>query len=212
MTAPGNPVFGFWPYNLLLEVMLDEHDAMHSWPDGIAEALSLIPEDEAMALKLCYENGATIRQIADACHISPSSVRSRISRGLLRLRYPNVRKLMQAVPFRDFAEASSERGRVTAEYEALRAEYEANGMKAFMIEPDPGGPAIPEAAMAMPVEDLGLSARAYNCLYRGGIRTVRQLSAMTEADLLALRNMGRHTLQEITERLRALEQDEGGGA
>jgi DNA-directed RNA polymerase subunit alpha len=52
-----------------------------------------------------------------------------------------------------------------------------------------------------PIEDLDLSVRAYNCLKRSGITKVGQVLEMSEDDLLAVRNFGRKSLQELRERL-----------
>lgn len=49
----------------------------------------------------------------------------------------------------------------------------------------------------MKIDDLGLSARAYNCLKRVGIDTVEQLQQMSNDDLLRIRNMGNQTVAEI---------------
>ena len=55
----------------------------------------------------------------------------------------------------------------------------------------------------MPIEELGLSVRTYNCLKRSNIATVGQILERTEEDLLALRNFGRKSLDELNERLQA---------
>ena len=53
----------------------------------------------------------------------------------------------------------------------------------------------------MKIEDLGLSARAYNVLKRARIDTVEQLQQLSDDDLLCLRNMGVSTLKEIREKV-----------
>lgn len=53
----------------------------------------------------------------------------------------------------------------------------------------------------MKIEELGLSARAYNCLRRARIDTVEQLQQMTDDDLLRIRNMGARTVEEIREKV-----------
>lgn len=47
------------------------------------------------------------------------------------------------------------------------------------------------------VDDLELSVRSSNCLDNAGIKTVGQLIALTEGDLLRLRYFGRKSLDEI---------------
>src|SRR5215831_13544896 len=57
------------------------------------------------------------------------------------------------------------------------------------------------AADAGTIEELGLPVRAYNSLRRVGIHTVDDLSTRTEADLLAIENLGPQSVREIKERL-----------
>jgi len=55
----------------------------------------------------------------------------------------------------------------------------------------------------MPISNLGLSVRAYNCLRRSGIDTLGKLSEMTYDDFIKTRNLGRHSLEEILEKAHA---------
>jgi DNA-directed RNA polymerase subunit alpha len=52
-----------------------------------------------------------------------------------------------------------------------------------------------------PIEDLALSVRAYNCLKRSGLMTVGQVLEKTEDELLALRNFGRKSYDELRDKL-----------
>jgi DNA-directed RNA polymerase subunit alpha len=60
---------------------------------------------------------------------------------------------------------------------------------------------IPDEKYNMPVEQLDLSVRTMNCLRRGGISTVGELISKGEQELLALRNFGQKSRQELEERL-----------
>lgn len=53
----------------------------------------------------------------------------------------------------------------------------------------------------MPIEDLNLTMRAYNCLRRSGLMTVGQVLEKSEEELLALRNFGRKSYDELRARL-----------
>jgi len=55
-----------------------------------------------------------------------------------------------------------------------------------------------------PIEDLSLSVRAYNCLKRSGLMTVGQVLEKSEDELLALRNFGRKSYDELRDRLAEL--------
>lgn len=63
-------------------------------------------------------------------------------------------------------------------------------------ETRPGG-----RLMDTPIEELDLSVRAFNCLKANEIQTVGQLLQKREEELLALRNFGRKSLDEIKEKL-----------
>ena len=52
-----------------------------------------------------------------------------------------------------------------------------------------------------PIEQLNLSVRAYNCLKRSGLMTVGQVLEKSEDDLLALRNFGRKSYDELRAKL-----------
>ncbi len=60
---------------------------------------------------------------------------------------------------------------------------------------------IPSKVYDVPIEDLDLSVRAYNCLKRAGITKVGQILEMTEEDLLGVRNFGRKSLDELRDKL-----------
>ena len=64
--------------------------------------------------------------------------------------------------------------------------------------------AIPDEKYNMPVDQLDLSVRTMNCLRRGGISTVGELISKGEQELLALRNFGQKSKQELEDRLNAL--------
>ncbi|MFP4055923.1 MAG: DNA-directed RNA polymerase subunit alpha [Candidatus Brocadiia bacterium] len=53
----------------------------------------------------------------------------------------------------------------------------------------------------MTIEELDLSVRAQNCLESEDIQTVRDLITKTEAQLLAVRNLGKTSLQDIKTKL-----------
>ena len=60
---------------------------------------------------------------------------------------------------------------------------------------------IPQKVYDTPIEELDLSVRAYNCLKRSGITKVGQVLTMQEEDLLAVRNFGEKSLNELKDSL-----------
>ncbi|WP_406677301.1 DNA-directed RNA polymerase subunit alpha [Moorella sp. ACPs] len=58
--------------------------------------------------------------------------------------------------------------------------------------------------MDMSIEELDLSVRSYNCLKRAGINTVGELLQRTEEDMMKVRNLGKKSLEEVTQKLAEL--------
>jgi DNA-directed RNA polymerase subunit alpha len=68
----------------------------------------------------------------------------------------------------------------------------------------PGAPARPPNAMDdILIEELELGVRSYNCLKRAGIQTVGDLVSKTEAELNAIPNFGKKSIDEVVETLNA---------
>jgi DNA-directed RNA polymerase subunit alpha len=72
----------------------------------------------------------------------------------------------------------------------------------------PGGPAgtpsrPPNAMDDILIEELELGVRSYNCLKRAGIQTVGDLVSKTEAELNAIPNFGKKSIDEVVETLHA---------
>ncbi len=70
------------------------------------------------------------------------------------------------------------------------------------------GPAPTEVVLspelAMPIEDLELTVRSYNCLKREGINTVAELIALTEDQLMHIRNFGSKSVDEVRDKLTSM--------
>lgn len=70
------------------------------------------------------------------------------------------------------------------------------------------GPAPVEAGLspelAMPIEELELTVRSYNCLKREGINTVSELVALTEDQLMNIRNFGSKSVDEVRDKLTSM--------
>ncbi len=67
------------------------------------------------------------------------------------------------------------------------------------------GPAPVEAVLsnelATPIESMDLSVRSYNCLKREGINTISELVALSEHQLMNIRNFGQKSVDEVRDKL-----------
>lgn len=86
------------------------------------------------------------------------------------------------------------------------AEYDASGPGGIVVSPEEAlaGIGSQDPVEQMPIEDLDLSVRSYNCLKREGVATVGELRNKTEQDLLEIRNFGSKSVDEVKDKLTEL--------
>ena len=58
-----------------------------------------------------------------------------------------------------------------------------------------------EKVLEMPIEELELSVRSYNCLKRAGISTVEDLANKSQEDMMKVRNLGKKSLKEVLDKV-----------
>ena len=78
------------------------------------------------------------------------------------------------------------------------------GLEEGVVAPEEEEEGIPTRVYETPIEELGLSVRAYNCLKRAGITRVGEILERLqqgEEHMLSIRNFGRKSLDELYERL-----------
>jgi DNA-directed RNA polymerase subunit alpha len=101
------------------------------------------------------------------------------------------------------AEALSTCAQILAKHMAIVAEF---GEITVEVEPEFEESRIPERIYETNIEDLDLSVRAFNCLKRAGITKVGEILERLEKDeeeLLAIRNFGSKSLEELKLNLKA---------
>jgi DNA-directed RNA polymerase subunit alpha len=101
------------------------------------------------------------------------------------------------------AEALSTAAQILAKHMVLIAEF---GKVLVEVEPEIQESRIPERFAEASIEDLDLSVRAFNCLKRAGISKVGEILEKLDRDeeeLLAIRNFGQKSLEELKSNLRA---------
>ena len=90
--------------------------------------------------------------------------------------------------------------RVEKEEEPMKP-HEQDKTLAAVAEESTGTPSDQNDYFTVPIEELELSIRSYNCLKRAGISTIGALRTMSDEDLQHIRNLGRKSISEIKEKL-----------
>jgi len=91
---------------------------------------------------------------------------------------------------------------ITDHLEIISAEnIEVNQMDSVLNE---SGTDVDIKGPNMPIEELDLSVRSYNCLKRAGIQTVEELTQKTKEEMIRVRNLGKKSLKEVEDKLISL--------
>jgi len=101
------------------------------------------------------------------------------------------------------AEALSSAGSTLVELFQLFAHL-GEGAGGLVLGPEPGEEEA-SGVLALPIEEMDLTVRSYNCLKREGVMTVGDLVQKSEDDLLEIRNFGQKSIDEVKAKLEDME-------
>ena len=110
----------------------------------------------------------------------------------------------------DIGDALSLAASALAQHSKLLADYRLPG-GAGEEAAAAGGMAIPAHVAEMPIEELNLSVRTFNCLKRSGITKVGQILQMDRKELLGVRNFGQKSFDELQDALAVRGLSQPGG-
>lgn len=193
-------------------------------PDHV---IATIDDDKAsLIVDLIVETGRGYRTIEESTHKKPSDMIAldAVFSPVLRVRYKveNTRvgqatdldKLSITVetdgsitPLEAFEEANAI---LVNQYTALAGKTRVAGSESLTASSDAASPLLggddeEPSALNIPVEDLNLSARTTNALINNDIHTIKDLFALSDAELRDLKGFGSKALDEVKDKLAELE-------
>lgn len=168
--------------------------------ETVEDALHILTEREQSIVIMRVKDGATLEEIGKEYSVTRERVRQIYEKALrkMRLRFRSnwfVLGKQETNKINDRIEAEKQDviKREIAKRKLARA-ARANYIEAI-------------ALTSTPIERIGLSVRAYNCLYREGCRTsgdIAKYIADNGEKLMQIRNLGRKTASEIMEKMNEL--------
>jgi len=151
----------------------------------------------------CLE-GEGIRTIRELLQMSPARL-MRIPRFGITSLANVVERLKQAIG-RARHEPETERAPDTIPHRSSEVPDESLRVNSLAYQSGYGSEWLSRADR-IPVEALGLTVRAYNCVRKKGVRSVGQLGRWSGEELMSIRNMGRKSLADIKAKLPDLDID-----
>lgn len=192
-----------YPENLLAAITdstkLDPLDSFSKEQQaGLNYALFTLEDREREVLRMRYEEGLTISEIAAEFSVSQGRVRQIESKALVRLRYPyrwNYIK-MGITGFLQY-KARSEYNRGYSEgHRAGYADGFEDGKRGVTRELGP------DHILNQPLEQLNLSVRPHNCLVSKHCKTIGDVARLSEDQIRVIRNFGRKSAEEVAQKLK----------
>ena len=166
-----------YPDNLLYDIFGGEWEYPRPADfDGSLEyVLHSLTERERRVLDFRYKEGLTFEEIGKRFCVTRERIRQIHAKSLRKLRHPErLNYLKYGVS-----------GVVARKTESAR-----EAALASLPKPDKPGADIP-------LEELDLSVRSYNCLKRAGISALHEIAEMTLGEICRVRNLGKKSVDEI---------------
>lgn len=179
-----------WPYNLIAQILNNEGELPENLPYDIEPSLYFVlldlTERENKVIAMYYRDGKTMRAIGKELCVTVERVRQIIVKSLRKLSCPN------RIAYIQHGIKNLMKYKLEEEHKVGYALGYKQAQKDMRDNP-------PDYAIRRNVdlEEMDLSVRAFNCLCRANLRTSDDIARCGYSDLIKIRNLGRHTLNEI---------------
>lgn len=172
-------------------LILNDAESQEVYIKGVAEVLEKLSEREQMIMWSRYAENKTLKEVAKEYNVTTERIRQIEAKALRKLGYPRNINCVMAISVKQHQYEIREK--------ALQVEKE---LRQYYGEEMKKNGASLKVIAEIPIEELDLSVRPYNCLKRARINTVGQLQEMTKEKLLNVRNLGRKATAEIQSKLK----------
>lgn len=199
-----------YPHNLLFDVIGNSYNADINLDSdriaGISFAVHQIDERAATMILLRYKHLATMGEISSYFGISNTRVQQIIDKTIARLRHPCWRTLisegLHAYMQKEITKQVEERVTARLRGEYLRGFTDGKN-EAIKEKPKNDSDTPLSANLTLPIEDMGLSVRSYNCLKRAGNNYLCDLLSYESEDIWKIRNLGKKNAIEIAVKIQS---------
>ena len=146
--------------------------------EGLQYSISCLNEREQLVIRLRYQERRTLSAIGIELAVTGERVRSLDSKILRKLASP---PLLGYIKYGKDA------------YEQLLAHAEEKLQQKYKND-----------KLQLPIEDIGLTVRSFNCLIKRGCRIVGDVVKLTEDEIVKTKNLGMRSAIEIADKLQEM--------
>lgn len=188
-------ITSIYPLSVAKEI-LGELDARRTSVEGLMLEIAKLEENQSKILSLRYRDKKTYKECAEILGVSPGKASAIERRALRLLKHPTKTRRYMTVSYAEYFDLKRRYEELAENYELIK--------KALQSDPQIE---VNEATIMRkveinnlldsPIETLGLSSRAYNCLRRAGKKTIKDVALMSISELQSIRNMGSKSVYEV---------------
>lgn len=211
-----------YPYNLLDDIIRPvvrgreegrwEMPLNQDQEAGLSEAISSLTEREQGMLLAYYEGENTLEQVGKMYDVTRERVRQVIAKAVRKLRHPvrlnQIRYGLEGCKKETEVELRKD---MLSKDERTLDEWEEELMhRRLFLEQFADGLNVSstpkqESVYLLPIEEMDLSVRSFNCLRRAGCYTLGDICDIArEGNLHKLRNVGKKSIEEILSKIMKL--------
>ena len=187
-----------YPYNLILKLFKDEADPINIdnlYLPRFYKAFDELTAREKTVIEDIHIHNMTLDDIGKKFGVTRERIRQIEAKACRKLRH-RAHSIQYGFIF-DIDDLLTKIQELKEENHQLKMYLESAGKVADFMKDEM------EKANLIPIDTIELSVRAYNILKRAGFRYVSDFNGVSIDKLMGLRNMGKKTLNEIIEKLKA---------
>lgn len=178
-----------YPINLIEKLEFDP-ECYNTFEERLQQLIDegFLNDREVFCLFSAFRDNLTLEQIGKELGVTRERVRQIISRTLRRLKFRHRHFI-----YGEYANLQLKAKQEYEEYKKTLIDKWTYESALEFIENYKNTNQHTETT----IDELDFSIRTYNCLKRGGINTIMELTSQSEEDLMKLRNLGRKSFKEI---------------
>lgn len=197
-----------WAEDLFCDVMGLERapSSCGKIPEDVTETMETLinecmTDDEKLIIKLLYKECSSLEDVAEVLGRSIERIRQKRSKIFMKLRSRN-HKCYMCYGDSYWLSEHELRERIMQNTYIEKLNKELSRLDDLISYRKAILSGVPIPAREIALEDLNLSVRAYNCLFRAGCRTLGEVAAMTESQCMQIRNLGLVAFREVKDALK----------
>ena len=168
--------------------------------NGVLSVVSALSDSYQEILRMRFRENKTYREIGEVFQLSAQRIRQIELKIFLKLKHPSRSQKMRVsyiIAEKDSLRASLQESNKALQKATSRCEALEQIIPQYMLE-QLNAEIETMSISNIPISDLGLSIRLYNCLLKTGITNIEGITELkTYDDIISIKNLGKKCVHEL---------------